>query len=49
VKLLKTPQVPEDVWTSVMAVRDEIVNGTVKVEPVFEATAVRALMSDVKE
>ena len=49
VKLLKTPQVPEEVWTSVMAVRDEIVNGTVKVEPVFEATAVRALMSDVKE
>ncbi len=49
VKLLKTPQIPEDVWISVMAIRDDVVAGKIKVEPVFEATAVRALMTDVKE
>ena len=49
VKLLKTPQVPEDVWTEIMGLRDQIIDGTIVVEPVFEATDVRARMSDVKE
>jgi len=46
-RLLKTPQIPDDVWKSVMALRDDIVSGKVKVEPVFDAQAVRALMNDV--
>jgi len=49
VKLLKTPQIPDDVWTEVMAMRDDIIAGKITVEPVFEATAVRAMMSDVQE
>lgn len=47
VRLLKTANVPEDAWASVMKIRDEIVSGSLKVEPVFEATAVRGLMTDV--
>lgn len=47
VRLLKTPQIPEDAWAAVMAIRDDIVAGTIKVVPQWEATAVRALMSDV--
>jgi len=49
VKLLKTPQVPDEVWTEIMGLRDQIIDGTIVVEPVFEATEVRARMSDVKE
>lgn len=49
VKLLKTPQIPDDVWTEVMAMRDDIIAGKITVDPVFEATAVRAMMSDVQE
>jgi basic membrane protein A and related proteins len=47
VKLLKTPQIPDDVWASVMKVRDDIISGAIKVDPVFDAAKVRALMSDV--
>ena len=47
VRLLKTKQVPDDVWTHVMALRDDIIAGKLKNEPVWEATAVRALMSNV--
>lgn len=47
VRLLKTDQIPEDVWTAVMQIRDEILAGTVTVAPVFDATAVRALMTEV--
>ncbi|CAN5231254.1 BMP family protein [soil metagenome] len=47
VRLLKTPQIPDDVWTAVMALRDDLVSGKTKVEPVFDAQAVRALMNDV--
>ena len=49
VKLLKTPQVPEETWTEVMALRDDVVSGKITVTPVFEASAVRAMMSDVQE
>ena len=33
VRLLKTPQIPDDVWAEVMALRDEIISGKIKVEP----------------
>ena len=45
VQLLKTPHIPNDVWTDLMKVRDEIVGGSVKVEPVWDAEKVRALMT----
>ena len=47
VKLLKTPQIPDDVWASVMKLRDDVLSGAIKVDPIFDAAAVRALMSDV--
>jgi len=47
VKLLKTPQIPDATWAEVMALRDDIISGKIKVEPVFDAAAVRALMTDV--
>lgn len=49
VKLLKTPAIPDDVWSQVQAVRDDIVSGKITVEPIFEATAVRKLMTNVTE
>ncbi len=47
VRLLKTDQIPDDVWASVQKIRDQMIAGEIKVEPIFEATAVRALMTDV--
>lgn len=47
--LLKTPQIPADVWADVEGLKADIIAGKIKVEPVFEATDVRAMMSDVQE
>jgi basic membrane protein A len=47
VSLLKTPQIPDDVWTEVMALRQDIVDGKITVTPQFEAGAIRSLVSDV--
>ena len=47
VKLLKTPQIPGAVWADISKLRDDIIAGTIKVDPIFDAAAVRALMSDV--
>ncbi|QPC86235.1 BMP family ABC transporter substrate-binding protein [Mesorhizobium sp. NBSH29] len=47
VKLLKTDQVPDDVWADIQKIRDQVVAGEIKVAPVFEASAVRKLMTDV--
>lgn len=47
VKLLKTDQIPADVWSDVQKIRDQVIAGEIKVDPVFEASAVRGLMTDV--
>ena len=48
VRLLKTPQIPDDVWAEVMALRDDIIGGEIKVEPMFDARRrCRALMTGV--
>ena len=47
VHLLKTPQIPDATWAEIMTLRDDINSGKIKVEPVFDAQAVRALMNDV--
>ncbi len=47
VRLLKTSHVPDKTWTELMAVRDDIVSGKIKVEPHFDAGAVHALVSEV--
>ena len=44
VHLLKTKHIPEDVWAKVQEIRQEIVDGKISVEPVFDAAEVRKLM-----
>lgn len=48
VRLLKTPHIPDDVWAGIMKVRDQIIDGSVKVEEITDAQKVRALMSTVE-
>jgi simple sugar transport system substrate-binding protein len=49
VRLLQTDNIPADVWEQVMAVRQELVDGTLVLEPVFDAEGVRALVTSVAE
>ncbi|MEX2647837.1 MAG: BMP family protein [Alphaproteobacteria bacterium] len=49
VQLLKTAHIPDDVWTEVMAARQQIVDGAMTVAPVWDAADVRALMTSVEE
>ena len=49
VQLLQTKHIPDNVWADVMKVRDEIVGGSLKIEPVWEADKVRALMTSVTD
>ncbi len=46
VQLLKTDHIPDDVWASIMALRDEIIGGMM-VDLITDAQAVRALMTSV--
>ncbi len=48
VKLLKTPQTPDDIWAEIMALRDQIIAGDITVDPIFDAEQVRALVT-IKE
>ena len=41
----KTKHIPDDVWAEIQALREDIISGKIKVEPVFDAAAVRALMT----
>jgi simple sugar transport system substrate-binding protein len=49
VQLLHTKHIPDDVWAQVSKVRDDIVSGKLKIEPVWEADKVRALMTSVTD
>ncbi len=49
VQLLHSKHIPDDVWSTVSGMRDQIVGGSMKVEPIWEAEAVRALMSSVTD
>lgn len=48
VMLLKTDHIPDEVWSEVMDLRGQIVDGKLVVEPVFDAVEVRKLMSSVE-
>src|SRR5262245_10563103 len=48
VQLLKTPHIPDGVWADLMKVREQIVSGALKIEPIFDAEKVRPLMSSVE-
>jgi simple sugar transport system substrate-binding protein len=47
VRLLHSKYIPDKVWSEVEAVRQQIIDGKVKVEPNFDAIKVRALMNSV--
>lgn len=47
VKLLKTDQIPDNVWGEAQKIREQMISGEIKLQPVFEAAAVRALMTNV--
>lgn len=40
VQLLKTPQIPDDVWAAIQAIREQIISGAIKIEPVWDADGV---------
>ena len=48
VKLLKTKHIRADIWDELMKLRGRIIAGTVKVNEVYDARQVRALMSSVE-
>ena len=48
VRLLKTPHIPEDVWSDLMKTRDEIIGGAITIDEITDAQKVRALMSSVE-
>ena len=47
VRLLKTDHIPADAWDAAMGLRDDIIAGTVTVDLITDAQAVRALMTSV--
>jgi basic membrane protein A len=47
VRLLHSKHIPDKVWAEVDAVRAQIIDGKLKVEPIFDAVRVRALMNSV--
>jgi basic membrane protein A len=47
VHLLHSKYIPDKVWSDVDAVRKQIVDGKLKIEPIFDAVKVRALMNSV--
>jgi simple sugar transport system substrate-binding protein len=49
VHLLKTPQVDETIWGEVDAIRAKIADGSMKIDPIFDAAKVRELMTQVSE
>ena len=47
VRLLHSKHIPDKVWAEVDAVRTQIIDGKLKVAPIFDAIGVRALMNSV--
>ncbi|MBO68534.1 MAG: BMP family ABC transporter substrate-binding protein [Acidiferrobacteraceae bacterium] len=47
VRLLKSPHIPANIWNELMDLRDKIISGSVSVDNISDAQAVRALMTSV--
>ena len=47
VHLLHTTHIPDKTWAELQAVRAQIIAGQIKIEPIFDAVRVRALMTSV--
>ncbi|MEO1193768.1 MAG: BMP family protein [Pseudomonadota bacterium] len=48
VQLLQTDHIPAEIWEEVMVMRGKMVDGSMTLEPVFDAVEVRKLMSSVE-
>jgi len=48
VRLLKSSLISDDAWATLQKNRDDIISGKIKVDAIFDAAAVRALMTSVK-
>ncbi|QRM53268.1 BMP family protein [Sinorhizobium sp. BG8] len=46
-RLLKTANVPDNIWAEIEALRADVVSGKIKVEPKFDADSVHALVKTV--
>ena len=47
IQLLHTKHIPDAVWSQIMDLRKDIIDGKIKVEPIYDAQKVRALMTSV--
>jgi basic membrane protein A len=47
VRLLHSKYIPDDVWSGIESVRAQIVGGKIKVDPIWDALSVRAMMTSV--
>jgi simple sugar transport system substrate-binding protein len=47
VRLLHSKYIPDDVWSGIESVRTQIVSGKLKVDPIWDALSVRAMMTSV--
>jgi basic membrane protein A len=47
VSLLKTSHIPDDVWASLQTIRQDIIDGKIKVAPTFDADAVHKLVTQL--
>ena len=45
--LLQTKHIPEAVWGQIMEIRKDLIDGKIKIEPIYDAQKVRALMTSV--
>jgi len=48
VRLLQTSYIPGEIWDELMGLRQQIIDGQVKVDEIYDAEAVRALMTSVE-
>jgi simple sugar transport system substrate-binding protein len=46
-QLLHTKHIPDAVWAQITQIRQDVIGGKIKVEPIFDAQKVRALMTSV--
>jgi simple sugar transport system substrate-binding protein len=47
VRLLHSKYIPDDVWSGIESVRAQIIGGKLKVDPIWDALSVRAMMTSV--
>jgi len=45
VRLLKTPQIPDNIWAEMMTMRKQIISGSISITPIFDAEDLRALVT----